>query len=216
MSCAFYLVQMYHLYGFRCQSVRKQQTDFVFCFVCLEASGEWQCLWSAGVFFPQFIWLGAFVCDPHYNPEIKYTSKQLKLNKIKCATHHRRYMVIEHICICLLISCPATHFHLFFYLNVLSYLYWAAMQGSLFGLCQFKANAILMCWVRPLKATNPRRRVSLKAYFSRENSSLFTLNIRQNEKENRQQNFNHHVLWTHVQIKAFRASLAISRTLVTC
>ncbi len=29
-------------------------------------------------------WLSAFVCALHYNPEIKYTSKQLKLNKIKC------------------------------------------------------------------------------------------------------------------------------------
>lgn len=99
----------------------KQILSFVLCAWKLQVSGNAFDLLV--FFFPQFIWLGAFVCDPHYNPEIKYTSKQLKLNKIKCATHHRRYMVIEHICICLLISCPTTHFHLFFYLNVLSYLY---------------------------------------------------------------------------------------------
>lgn len=159
---------------------RKQQTDFVFCFLCLEASGEWQCLWSAGV-FSQFIWLGTFVWDPHYNPEIKYTSKQLKLNKIKCATHHRRCMAIEHIYICLLISCPTTHFPLFFYLNVLSYLYWAALRVSLFSLCQFKASAILMCWARPFIATNMRRQI--KAHFPWANGSVFMINIHQNKKK---------------------------------
>lgn len=79
-------------------------------------------------FCPQFIWLSAFVGDPHYNPEIRYTSKLLKLNKIKSAAHHRRYTLIEHIYICLLISCSTTNFPLFIYLNVLSFSYRAALK----------------------------------------------------------------------------------------
>lgn len=57
---------------------------FVFCCVRLElqVSGS---AFDLLAFFFQFIWLSAFVCDPYYNPEIKYTSKPLKLNKIKCA-----------------------------------------------------------------------------------------------------------------------------------
>lgn len=122
LSSAFYVIEMYHLYVFGCQSVRQQQTGFVFCCVRLElqVSG---CAFDLLAFFFEFIWLNAFVCDPHYNLEIKYTSKQLKLNKIKCAARHRRYMLIEHIYICLLISHYTTNFPLFIYLNVLSYSY---------------------------------------------------------------------------------------------
>lgn len=99
---------------------------FVFCCVCLQlqVSGS---AFDLLAFFPQFIWLSAFVCDPHYNPEIKYTSKRLKPNKIKCAARDRRYILIEHIYICLLISRSTTNFHLFIYLNVLSGSFRAAL-----------------------------------------------------------------------------------------
>lgn len=118
-------VEMYHLYIFGCQSATKQQTGFVFCCVCLEL----QVIGSAfdlQAFFFQFIWLSTFLCGPHYYTEIKYTSKQLKLNKIKCAARHRRYMLIEHIYICGLISPSTSNFPLFIYLNFLRYSYRAA------------------------------------------------------------------------------------------
>lgn len=108
LSSALYVIEMYHLYVFGCRSGRQ-------VFVCCCVSPELQvrgCAFDLLRFFPQFIWLSAFVCDPHYNPEIKYTSKQLKLNKIKCAARHRRYMLIEHIYICLLIYRSITNFPL--------------------------------------------------------------------------------------------------------
>lgn len=36
MSLAFYLVETWHPYVCGCQSVRQEQSDFVFCCLCLE------------------------------------------------------------------------------------------------------------------------------------------------------------------------------------
>lgn len=107
----------------------KRQTGFVFCVLFLERQVSGSAFDLQPLFFPpQFIWLSAFVCGPHYNTDIKYTSKLLKLNKIKCAACHRRCALIEHIYICRLTSPSAVNFPYFTYLNVLRYSYRAALQ----------------------------------------------------------------------------------------
>lgn len=153
----------------RCQAAANR-----FCLLlCVPgASGEWLFFWSAAVFF-QFIWLRAFVCDPHYNPEIKYTSKQLKLNKIKCSACHRRYVLIEHTYICLLISCSSTNFPLFIYVFECPQLFIQSCPVKVhpFNLCQCRAGAIFMCWVVPLIGISNRRQISLKPDIPQENAS---------------------------------------------
>lgn len=76
---------------------KKEGSDGGWCFVVLSACvfDLWAFLFYFFIFFCiQFICLSRLIYDTHYNLQIKYTSKHLQLNKIKCAACHRRYAVV--------------------------------------------------------------------------------------------------------------------------
>lgn len=149
---------------------KSDSSSMCFCFMlrCARSFQVSGCAFDPLCFFfflPQFSWLSTLVCDPHYNPEIKYTSKQLKLNKIKCVCRHRGCMLIEHSCICLLMSRSATNLPPFIYLNVLSYSYEAT--SSLFSLLPMHGRCYLdEAGSKPLMAASIRRPIFFKAAFS--------------------------------------------------
>lgn len=135
--------EMYHLYIFGCQSGSEHLSSLVVS-LRLQVSGS---PLIRQPFF-QFIWLSVFVCLSHYDTEIKYASKLLKLCKIKCAAvteavdwtylHLSSYLAPLQMC-------------LFICVKVLRYAFrTCSLKVPPFNLRRGKADAVLMCWAKPL------------------------------------------------------------------
>lgn len=151
-------------------------------FVAYACSFRWVALpLICSRFSPQFIWLSAFVCDPHYNPEIKYTSKRLKPNKIKCAQkihidwtylYLSSYLSLHHQFPSLHLSeCPQ---------RVIQS---CSVKVPPSNLCQRRADTILMCWVVSLKSASIRGQISLKPGSPARTGCSLVINTYQKSKD---------------------------------